>query len=250
MRPIDPVVSIARNLGGETVSKAMTFRRAALVAMTAFVASGAAVGLHAAQSQQDPQPWVHVDMTGQTSMSLNLPLAAIEAALAMAPETIVDRDGQLQLGGQREIPVTAIRAAWTQLRDAGDVEIANIEDEGQSVRIAREGDTIVVDVTGTDDEPEGGADDDAEHEGDGDGQGAEHRDGDHDGAGRGRARGFVGEVQVRVPVSVVDALLSGAGETLDVRGAIQELSALRGEMVQVVHPEGRVRVWIDESPTQ
>ena len=224
--------------------EATTVRRAALGAMTVIVASGAAIGLHAAQSQQDPQPWVHVDMSGRTTMSLNLPLAAIEAALAMAPEAIVDRDGQLQLGGQREIPVTAIRAAWSQLRDAGDVEIANIQEEGQSVRIAREGDTILVDVTGTDDG------DDVGDEGDADEDAGEHEDGEHDGAGQRRGRGFVGEVQVRVPVSVVDALLSGAGESLDVRAAIQQLSALRGEMVQVIHPEGRVRVWIDESPTQ
>ena len=226
--------------------KATTVRRAALAVMTAFVASGAAIGLHAEQSQQ-VQPWVHLDMTGETTMSLNLPLAAIEAAMAMAPEAIVDGDGQLQLGGDREIPVTAIRAAWAQLREAGDVEIANIREDRQSVRIAREGDTLVVDVTGTDDE-------DAEHEGDTDEAGAEdHADDEgagHDGDRRGRGRGFVGEVQVRVPVSVVDALLSGAGETLDLRAAIQELSSLRGEMVQVNHPEGSIRVWIDESPTQ
>ena len=225
--------------------KATTVRRAALAVMAAFVASGAAIGLHAEQSQQ-VQPWVHLDMTGQTTMSLNLPLAAIEAALAMAPEAIVDADGQLQLGGDREIPVTAIRAAWSQLRDVGDVEIANIRDGRQSVRVAREGDTIVVDVTGTDE--------DAEHEGDTDEAGHEGR-ADEEGAGRdgdrrGRGRDFVGEVQVRVPVSVVDALLSGAGETLDLRAAIQELSSLRGEMVQVNHPEGSIRVWIDESPTQ
>lgn len=224
--------------------KATTVRRAALAVMTAFVASGAAIGLHAEQSQQ-VQPWVHLDMTGQTTMSLNLPLAAIEAALAMAPEAIVDGDGQLQLGGDREIPVMAIRAAWAQLREAGDVEIANIREDRQSVRIAREGDTIVVDVTGTDDE-------DAGHEGDTDEAGhedqADEEDAGQDGDRRGR--GFVGEVQVRVPVSVVDALLSGAGETLDLRAAIQELSSLRGEMVQVNHPEGSIRVWIDESPTQ
>lgn len=226
--------------------KATTARRAALAVMTAFVASGAAIGLHAAQSRQQPQPWVHLDMTGQTTMSLNLPLAAIEAALAMAPEAIVDGDGQLQLGGDREIPVTAIRAAWSQLRDVGDVVIADIQDGRQSVRVAREGDTIVVDVTGTDDE-------DAGHQGDTDEAGHEdHADeerAEHDGDRRGRVD-FVGEVQVRVPVSVVDALLSGAGETLDLRAAIQELSALRGEMVQVNHPEGSIRVWIDESPTQ
>ena len=216
--------------------------RTALAVMTAFVASGAAIGLHAAQAQQDPQPWIHLDMTGeQANMNLNLPLAAIEAALALAPETIVDSDGQLQLGGQREIPVVAIREVWNQMRGAGDVEFANIQDGQQSIRVAREGDTILVNVTGTDGE-------DAEHAGGADGADAEPGAGEHDDAEPGH--GALGEVQVRVPVSVVDALLSGAGETLDVRAAIQELSTLRGEMVQVDHPEARIRVWIDESPTQ
>ncbi len=253
MRSMTPVVQHGLERWRGTVSKATTARRTALAVMTAFLASGAAIGLHAQQAQQGPQPWIHLDMTGdRANMNLNLPLAAIEAALALAPEAIVDSDGQLQLGGQRQIPVVAIRAAWSQLRDAGDVEIANIQDGRQSIRVAREGDTLVVDVTGTDDE-------DGEHEGDADEDDAEHRDGDHDDAEHDedadhedadRGRGAIGEVHVRVPVSVVDALLSGAGETLDVRAAIQELSSLRGEMVQVVHPEGRIRVWIDESPTQ
>ena len=234
--------------------KAKTVGRTALAVMTAFVASGAAIGLHAAQAQ-DPQPWIHLDMTGErANMNLNLPLAAIEAALALAPEAIVDSDGQLQLGGQREIPVAAIRQVWNQMRGAGDVEFANIRDGRQSIRVAREGDTILVNVTGTDD-------DDAEHEGDADEDEGEHDegehdegehegDGDHDDAEHDRDRGAIGEVQIRVPVRVVDALLSGTGETLDVRAAIQELASLRGEMVQVIQPDSRIRVWIDESPTQ
>ena len=224
------------------MSKVTTVRRMALAVMTAFVASGAAIGLHAAQAGQDPQPWIHLDMTGeQANMNLNLPLAAIEAALALAPEAIVDSEGQLQLGGQREIPVVAIREVWNQMRGAGDIEFANIQDGRQSIRVAREGDTILVNVTGQDG-------DGAEHEGDADEDDAEHRDGDHEHAEH--DRDAIGEVQIRVPVSVVDALLSGTGETLDVRAAIQELSSLRGEMVQVIQPEARIRVWIDESPTQ
>ena len=219
--------------------KVTTVRGAALAVMTAFTASGAAIGLHAAQAQQGPQPWIHLDMTGERAdmnMNINLPLAAIEAALALAPEAIVDGDGQLQLGGRREIPVAAVRAAWTQLRDAGDIEIANIQNGPQSIRVAREGATLLVDVIGTDE-------DDAEHEGDGDVGHDDDGDGDRD-------RDGIGEVQIRVPVSVVDALLAGDGDTLDVRAAIQELSALRGEMVQVIQPDARIRVWIDESPTQ
>ena len=227
--------------------KAKTVGRTALALMAAFVASGAAIGLHAAQAQ-DPQPWIHLDMTGeQANMNLNLPLAAIEAALALAPEAIVDSEGQLQLGGQREIPVVAIREVWNQMRGAGDVEFANIQHEGQSIRVAREGDTILVNVTGTDDEDDAGQEGDAESDDDE----ADHdRDADHAGAEHDRDRRGIGEVQIRVPVRVVDALLSGAGETLDVRAAIQELASLRGEMVQVIQPDARIRVWIDESPTQ
>ena len=249
--------------------KVTTVRGAALAAMTAFAASGAAIGLHAAQAQQGPQPWIHLDMSGERAdmnMNINLPLAAIEAALALAPEAIVDGEGRLQLGGRREIPVAAIRAAWTQLRDAGDIEIASIRNGPQSIRVAREGDTLLVDVIGTDEDDaereddgarESGADDDAEHRGgdrDDAGRGRDRDDagGGRDDAehGRGRRGGGLGEVQIRVPVSVVDALLAGDGQTLDVRAAIQELSALRGEMVQVIQPDARIRVWIDESPTQ
>ena len=222
------------------MSKATTVGRTALAVMTAIAVSGAAIGLHAAQAQE-PQPWIHLDMTGErgANMNLNLPLAAIEAALAMAPEAVVDGDGQLQLGGDRQIPVTAIRTAWTQLRDVGDLEIANIRDGAQSIRVAREGDIILVDVTGTDDGDDAGR-----------GGGTDQDDAEHDGDERRRGRRDIGEVQVRVPVSVVDALLSGTGETINVRAAIQELASLRGEMVQVDHPDGRIRVWIDESPTQ
>lgn len=226
--------------------KVTTVRGAALAVTTAFAVAGAAIGLQAAQAQQGPQPWIHLDMTGERAdmnMNINLPLAAIEAALALAPEAIVDGDGQLQLGGRREIPVAAVRAAWTQLRDAGDIEIADIQNGPQSIRVAREGATLLVDVIGTDEDDDGRG-------GDGDGD-RDEADGDRDDAERGRGRrGDIGEVQIRVPVSVVDALLAGDGDTLDVRAAIQELSALRGEMVQVIQPDARIRVWIDESPTQ
>lgn len=248
MRSMTPVVQHGLERWRGTVSKATTARRTALAVMTAFVASGAAIGLHAEQAQPGPQPWIHLDMTGdQANMNLNLPLAAIEAALALAPEAIVDSEGQLQLGGQREIPVVAIREVWKQMRGAGDVEFANIRRDGQNVRIAREGDTIFVNVTG----PAGGAEHDGDAESDHDDAEHDHdAESDHDDAERDGGLDAIGEVQIRVPVSVVDALLSGTGETLDVRGAIQELSALRGEMVQVIQPDARIRIWIDESPTQ
>ena len=183
--------------------------------MAAFVGSAAVTALAAAARQDSgPEAWVHVSVTSDDgeNMNLNLPLAAIEAALALAPETIV-ADGQLRLGGDNQVPVAAIRAVWQELRTAGDVEFATIQHEGHDVRIARQGETILVNVN------EAGADD-------------------------------TEAVRVEIPVPVVDALLSGAGDMLNVRAAIAQLSTMRGEMVRVTEADNNIRVWIDELPTQ
>ena len=181
-----------------------------LAVMVMFVGLGATTGTQAAQ--QGTEPWIHieVDREGDDHINLNLPLAAIEAALALAPDSIV-RDGQLQLGRQ-QVPVAAIRGMWQELRNVGDAEFATIQHEGNDVRIAREGETILVRVSNED----------------GDGE----------------------DVRVEIPVPVVDALLSGDGDMLNVRAAIQELSTMRGEIVRVIEANNNIRVWIDESPTQ
>ena len=183
---------------------------ALLVVLATLVASAATIGRPAIQ--QESEPWIHVEITGDngSNMNINLPLAAVTAMLALAPETIV-RNGELQLGGSTEVPVAAIRAMWQELRAAGDVEFVTIQNEGQDVRIAREGDTILVNVSDNDDDE---------------------------------------VVRVEIPVPVVDALLSGDGDTLNIRAAIEELSMLRGELVRVIESDNNIRIWIDESPTQ
>ena len=169
----------------------------------------------ASAAQQEPEPWIHVDISGNSgqTMNLNLPLAAVSAMVALIPDTIVE-EGQLQLGDEHEVPVAAIREMWRELRDVGDVEFVTIQHEGQNVRISREGETILVDVS------------------DEDGDGSQQ------------------EVRVEVPVRVVDALLSGDGDSLNIRAAIEELSTLRGELVRVIEADNNIRIWIDESPTQ
>ena len=55
-------------------------------------------------------------------------------------------------------------------------------------------------------------------------------------------------VAVRVPESVIDALLSGGGESLDIRAAITALAEQgEGELVTVNGDDEQVRVWIDRS---
>lgn len=183
---------------------------ALLLVMTTLVASAATIGRPA--TQQEPEPWVHVDVTsdGGTDMNLDLPLAAVTAMLALAPETIV-QNGELQLGG-RQVPVAAIREMWRELRDVGEVEFVTIQYEGQDVRIARTGEIILVNVSDS--------------------------DGDDD------------SVRVEIPVPVVDALLSGDGDALNIGAAVEELSMLRGELIRIIESDNNIRIWIDESPTR
>ena len=184
---------------------------ALLLVMTTLVASAATIGRPA--TQQEPEPWVHVDVTsdGGTDMNLDLPLAAVTAMLALAPETIV-QNGEFQFGSSYQVPVAAIREMWRELRDVGDVEFVTIQYEGQDVRIARAGEIILVNVSDSDGDDE--------------------------------------SVRVEIPVPVVDALLSGDGDTLNIGAAVEELSMLRGELVRVIESDNNIRIWIDESPTR
>ena len=59
-----------------------------------------------------------------------------------------------------------------------------------------------------------------------------------------------GEVRVEVPVSLVDALLSGEGEQVNLQAAVGELMKRRGDIVRVHDEDSNVRIWIDEQNTQ
>ena len=56
------------------------------------------------------------------------------------------------------------------------------------------------------------------------------------------------KVDVRIPTSVVDALLSGEGSEMNLQAAIEALvDHGGGELVTVTDDEDRVRVWVDRS---
>ena len=177
-----------------------------------------ACGMSVAAAQDDaPQPWLHVQITaqedGEENVSVNVPLSAAEPMLALVPHRILS-DGQLSLAG-RDVPVNvgAMRDLWRALTEVGDTEFVTVDGEDETVRIARVGDQITVQV----------------------------EDRDEEGSER---------VDVQLPVVVVDALLSGNGDTLNVRAAVERLGELRGDIVRVSEDERQIRIWIDEAASQ
>ena len=177
---------------------------------------GVAVSAVAAQDT-DPQPWLHVQVTGEDdgaeNVAVNVPLSAAEPLFALVPHRILS-DGQLSLAG-REVPVNvgAMRDLWRVLMEVGDTEFVTVDGEDETVRIARVGDQITVQVEDRDEE------------------GTE-------------------TVDIQLPIVVVDALLAGDGDTLNVRAAVERLGELRGDLVRVSEDERQVRIWIDEVATQ
>jgi hypothetical protein len=164
---------------------------------------------------QEQAPWLHIRVTEQgedgARVSVNLPLSLVQVFADIAEEQI-----EKELAGEgshididmdgRDIEIADIRRAWTELRNAGDAEFVEVQEGDEYVKISRAGNTILI----------------------------EFDQSGSDGSGR-----------VEVPVSVVDALLDGEGEKLNVRAAIDEMiTATSGEIVFVEDGDTTVRIWI------
>ncbi len=157
------------------------------------------------------RPWIHVQVEEAqgAKVHVNLPLSLVEVALRAAPEPIFDQDN-IRLGRNgRHLKVSEMRRLWEELKAAGETEFVSVRDEaaGETVTVSRTADLVHVRV-----------------------EGAKKNE----------------KVMVDVPVALVDALLAGEGDALDLRGAVSELSKRRGDIVRVQDDEDTVRIWIDE----
>lgn len=108
-----------------------------------------------------------------------------------------------------EISYEEMRALWLEVREGPDMTFVTIEDDGESVRVWKEDGFLYVRV----------------------------RD-------RGNER-----VDVKAPLAVVDALLSGSGDAFDIEAAMAALvDQGAGDLVTIQDEEESVRVWVDTSP--
>jgi len=178
----------------------------------ATVAAGLSVLLLAGTSPAAAQakPWLHVQVEEAkgSKVHVNVPLSLVEVALAAAPQRIFD-DKHIRIGRHHDLNISDMRRMWEELKAAGETEFVRVQDgeDGEAVSVSRKGDLVQVRV---------------------------------EGAKQGE------KVMVDVPVALVDALFSGEGEELDVKGALSELSKRRGDIVRVEDAKDTVRIWIDE----
>jgi hypothetical protein len=186
-----------------------------LLALSALPAATAAA--------QTGTAWLHVrveEAKEATKVAVNLPMAVVEAILKASPE-MIEKHGKIHLGEEHGLKMADIRKAWKALSQAGDAELVTVESEDENVRVMRKGDLVQVFV---DNKPKAGKD--------------------------GKPVTGGEEVRVEVPVSLVDAFLSGEGEEGNFEAAIAELQKRRGDIVRVKDDDSNVRIWIDEQNTQ
>ena len=152
--------------------------------------------------------WLHVEVNEggdkPSKVNVNLPLSVAKVALGMAPKQFTDQ--AVEKLNEHDVSIADIRKLWAEIKNAGNAEFVTVQEADETVRVARDGDWVRIRVDKTGENSE--------------------------------------RVKVDIPIGVVDALLSGDGESFNLLAAINELEGKSGDIVHVEDGDETVRVWI------
>jgi hypothetical protein len=182
-----------------------------------WAAAALVAGLGGATSLAAPADgrWIHIRVVDgddrQTNVKVNMPLSAL-ITMADSIEDDHFKDGHVTIGHEG-IDAAKLREAWQSVRNAKDMNFITVESDDETVKVAKSGRFMIAHV--------------------------------HDSR---NGKGADGEqVQVRVPLEVVDALLDAPDGQFNVKSALEALAAQHtGDLVTVTDGSSRVRIWIDD----
>ena len=157
-------------------------------------------------------PWIHIRVEEAKDQSkVSVNLPLSVVEVALeAAPELIEEHADIDLGDEK-FKVETLRKIWQELSAAGDAELMTVESEKENIKVVRRGDLVQVFVKNSE-----------------------------------KAE----EVTIEVPVSLVDAALSGQGSEINLKAAIAELQKQRGNIVTVREPDTTVRIWIDEQNAQ
>jgi hypothetical protein len=167
------------------------------------------VGNSTANSTKDR--WLHVRVESpqpkNENVRVNVPLELAGKVLAAVTNDHLSH-GKIKIDASQSKEVD-IRALFDAIRTTKDGEFVTVQDNDSDVRVAKQGGYFLVHV----------------------------HDKDH---------GKKEQVEIRIPMKIAEAMLSGANNELDILAAIRELSAQGDtELVSVKSDEETVRIWLD-----
>jgi uncharacterized Ntn-hydrolase superfamily protein len=169
---------------------------------------GIAGAAHAATAAGDL--WLHIRVhdSRDAKVSINLPVSVVESLAGALPANT--KSGASLRFDDEEVSVAELRRIWRELQRTPDATFLTVDEADSKVRVAKQRGYLVIDAR-------------------------ERRPGAED-------------VQVRIPGTVVDALLSAPGEQLDMAAALRALARHgEGELVTVNGEGETVRIWVDRS---
>ena len=199
------------------------------VSATALVACSLLPMLAVAQSSSNPDQWIHVRVESREdkteTVRVNVPVdMAVKVLPAIKNKNLCDGKVHIDSGHIDDVDLHTMLDA---VREAKDGEYVTVESKDDNVRVAKSSGYLYIHVT--EKKPSG--------------KGAKAT-GDKDWAKNAALK--ESKVEVKIPMKVVDALLSAGKDQLDVVAALRALSANGDmELVRVKDDDSTVRVWID-----
>ncbi len=174
------------------------------------LALGLGLFLVAGAAAADTQRWLHIKVHEQTGdrarVSINLPVAMIEAVAPLVDAKSMH--GHHLRIDHSDIDGADLRQIWQTMRTASDGNYVTVDSDHDNVRVRKQNGFMYIQASDR------------------------------------RERGE--RVEVKIPVTVVDALFSGDDDDLDLGAAMRALArAGEGEFVTVTSDDATVRIWVD-----
>lgn len=199
------------------------------VSATALFACSLLPTLAVAQSSSNPDQWIHVRVESREdkteTVRVNVPVdMAVKVLPAIKNKNLCDGKVHIDSGHIDDVDLHTMLDA---VRTAKDGEYVTVESKDANVRVAKSSGYLYIHVT--EKKPS---------------EKTAKAAGDKDSAKNAALK--ESKVEVKIPMKVVDALLSAGKDQLDVVAALRALSANGGmELVSVKDDDSTVRVWID-----
>jgi hypothetical protein len=157
--------------------------------------------------------WLHVKVDEQggenARVTVNLPISLVESMLPLIEGAKEIEDGRIVID-DTDVEIEDLRRVLASLTDSPDATFAEVETDDERIVFFKDGAYLRVETD----------------------------------AGAGGT-----EIRARFPIAVLEALLSGPENQLDVAAALRALAAHGpGDLVTVRDHDATVRVWIDDLP--
>ena len=157
----------------------------------------------------DSDLWLHVKVHEKEGGARVSINLPVTAVEKMAAALPADAQN-VRIDGDHQVKAADLRKMWHAVKDSPDAEFVTVEKADEHVRVAKRGNYLVVRAVDRGDRNS--------------------------------------QVDVKIPATVIEALLSGTGDQLNLQAAFQALARHgSGELVTVDDGGDSVRIWVDRA---